>query len=114
MNDRQHPDMRARLLLRSRTGVTTIAISAGFMLTAMSPVSRGRKKKPKQGKPTNPRPARNTVPSPFAGTHLPRPGWFDASIKNVMAGADAALSAGSPRELEQVVSELLGAGLEKT
>lgn len=81
------------------------------MLTAMSPVSRGRKKKSKQGKTTKARSTRNTVRSPFAGTRLSRPDWFDASIKNVMAGAEATLSAGTPRELEQVVSELLGAEL---
>ncbi|TNC26401.1 hypothetical protein [Amycolatopsis alkalitolerans] len=52
-----------------------------------------------------------TLRSPFADIRLPRPDWFDASIKTVLDGADATLSAGSIRELEQVTAELLGAEL---
>lgn len=77
----------------------------------MSPVSRGRKKKPNKGKSTK---AQRTAPmlrSPFADTNMSRPGWFDASIKNLLDGAEATLSAGSTRELEQVVTELVGAEL---
>lgn len=77
----------------------------------MSPVSRSRKKKPNKGKSTK---ARHTAPmlrSPFADTKLSRPDWFDESIKSALDGAEATLSAGTTRELEQVVAELVGAQL---
>ncbi|MQA62287.1 MAG: hypothetical protein GEU86_12475 [Actinophytocola sp.] len=77
----------------------------------MSPVSRGRKKKPKKGKPAKARPARLMQLSPFADIRLPRPDWFDTAIKTVLDGAEATLSATSTRELEQMVAELLGAEL---
>jgi hypothetical protein len=86
-------------------------IGRADIVTAMSPVSRGRKKKLKQGKPAKFRPRRNTFPSPFADAHRPRPGWFAPSTKNVFDRAEIVLSAGSSRELEQKVSELLGAEL---
>lgn len=81
---------------------------ARYTLSAMSPVSRGRKKKPKQDRPAK---ARRSPRPPITGMGRSRPDWFDASIKNVVDGAEATLSTDSPRELEQVVSELLGAEL---
>ncbi|WP_285486889.1 hypothetical protein [Amycolatopsis taiwanensis] len=78
----------------------------------MSPVSRGRKKKNK-GRSTKPRRTAPMLSSPFAGTTLSRPDWFDASIKSVLDGAEATLSAHSTRELEQVVAELIGAELHQ-
>src|SRR5262249_24688349 len=38
-----------------------------------------------------------------------RPKWFDVASGAVLAGADAVLAAGGPRELEQATVDLVGA-----
>ncbi len=97
----------------------------------MSPVSRGRKAKSKtktkkraSGPPSSARldPSDLLVRarlSAFEGTQSlmgppERPGWFDASIKNVLDQAGVVMAAHGPRELEQAAAELVGAELYRT
>ncbi|HUK73558.1 MAG TPA: hypothetical protein VLW50_33240 [Streptosporangiaceae bacterium] len=96
----------------------------------MSPVSRGRKAKPKtKAKKANKRAAgrpgtaqRGDVGlladaglSPFALQLLTeprrRPQWFDVSIKAILDRAGDVMAAQGPRELEQATAELVGAEL---
>jgi hypothetical protein len=80
----------------------------------MSPVSRGRKKKPtKKKRSTPPRPLRyETVPLP-PEPEPPRGKWFATGVKNVLDGADVLLEASTPREIEQATAKLLGAEMHR-
>jgi hypothetical protein len=96
----------------------------------MSPVSRGRKTKPKtKAKKAKKRAAGRPGAaqhgaggllgdpglSPFALQSLmeppQRPQWFDVSIKGVLDRAGDLMAAQGPRELEQATAELVGAEL---
>lgn len=100
----------------------------------MSPVSRGRKPKKKSGQAAKAKTRKNTAaaPSPlgrsvfdepladafdeFDGPRSPfntddPPKWFDPAIDHILDQAEGLLAAQSPRELEQMVAELLGAEL---
>jgi hypothetical protein len=95
----------------------------------VSPVSRGRKpKKSKQrgaGKvrpgrredaylpPVSPRRAALTTLTGLLGEQLERPPWFDPAIDTLLGEADAVVAAKDPRELDQIVAELVGAELER-
>ncbi len=97
----------------------------------MSPVSRGRKTKPKtKAKKTKRRAAGrpgtahrgagdllgDAAPWPFAALQSlmaprQRPQWFDESIKAILDRAGDVMAAQGPRELEQATAELVGAEL---
>jgi hypothetical protein len=102
----------------------------------MSPVSRGRKPKKKSGKAAKAKTRKSTVSgelplggsvfdeplsdafdefdgprSPFNTAEPPK--WFDPAIDRILDRAEGLLAAQSPRELEQMVAELLGAEMHR-
>jgi hypothetical protein len=76
----------------------------------MSPVSRGRKPKKKSGKAARAKMRKSTVSAPLSAEP---PQWFDPAIDRILDRAEGLLAAQSPRELEQMVAELLGAEMHR-
>ncbi|MET0233054.1 MAG: hypothetical protein ABW224_00295 [Kibdelosporangium sp.] len=80
----------------------------------MSPVSRGRKKKPtKKKRSTPPRalPYRTVSLPPLP--EPPKGQWFADSVKSVLGKADVLLTASTPREVEQATTTLLGGEMHR-
>lgn len=91
-------------------------------LLGMSPVSRGRtSKKQKKAQKSRQRAAKAAAQRADRGTSSlaalrdqlfgpqQRPAWFDPSIARILREGEVVMTAGGPRQLEQITAELTGA-----